>query len=137
MLEDVFAEETRAAAADRGIRTARDGPRINAWRQLKGDVQRRIAEIERKQKTVREPLDRLDEALRILGVARALPSASKMWVHWSLNEKQFCRSICSFRTACASTQRRSLALSASRTGGLYGSYGRRETSEGFFLPSQK
>lgn len=35
---------------------------LDAWRELKGDAQQRIAEIERKQKTIRERLDRLDEA---------------------------------------------------------------------------
>jgi hypothetical protein len=35
---------------------------LDAWRELKGDAQQRIVEIERKQKAIRERLDRLDEA---------------------------------------------------------------------------
>jgi uncharacterized membrane protein len=35
---------------------------FDAWRELKSDAQQRIAEIERKQRTIRERLDRLDEA---------------------------------------------------------------------------
>jgi hypothetical protein len=35
---------------------------LQAWRELKADAQQRIAKIERKQKVVREKLNRLDEA---------------------------------------------------------------------------
>src|SRR6266481_6615860 len=35
---------------------------LRAWRDLKDDSKQRIAEIERKQKTIREKLDRLDAA---------------------------------------------------------------------------
>jgi hypothetical protein len=35
---------------------------LHAWRDLKADAKRRIVEVERKQKTIQERLDRLDEA---------------------------------------------------------------------------
>jgi hypothetical protein len=35
---------------------------LYAWRELKADAAQRIAEIERKQKSIRGKLDRLDEA---------------------------------------------------------------------------
>lgn len=35
---------------------------LGAWREMRSDEQRRIAEIEYRQKTIRERLDRLDEA---------------------------------------------------------------------------
>jgi hypothetical protein len=35
---------------------------LTAWREMQGDARKRIAEIERKQKSVREKLDRLDQA---------------------------------------------------------------------------
>ena len=35
---------------------------MHAWRELRTDVAQRIAEIERRQKVIREKLDRLDQA---------------------------------------------------------------------------
>src|SRR5438094_7877455 len=52
---------TRASSTNSGMRLVKDRV-LDAWRELKGDAQQRIAEIERKQKTIRERLDRLDEA---------------------------------------------------------------------------
>jgi hypothetical protein len=35
---------------------------LSAWREMQGDAKQRIAEIERRQKVIREKLDRLDQA---------------------------------------------------------------------------
>jgi hypothetical protein len=35
---------------------------LSAWREMQGDTKQRIAEIERRQKVIREKLDRLDQA---------------------------------------------------------------------------
>jgi Fe-S-cluster formation regulator IscX/YfhJ len=102
---------------------------LSAWRTMQGDAKQRIAEIERKQKSIREKLDRLDQAflfertididtydrhrdklceelnftqmhrhsaeldeLDVEGILafaeRVLPSASNLWVHSSLAQKQ-------------------------------------------------
>ena len=128
-LEELFVDElTRLQPTPGYMRLVKDRV-LHAWRDLKSDAQQRIAEIERKQKAIRQKLDRLDEAflyertidtetydrqrdtLReeltlaqmdrhsteleemdvegILAFAeRILPSASNLWLHSSLNQKQ-------------------------------------------------
>ena len=61
-LEDLFVEELGRLQPTPGFMRLVKDRVLNAWRELKGDAQQRIAEIERKQKTIRERLDRLDEA---------------------------------------------------------------------------
>ncbi len=61
-LEDLFVEELRRLQPTAGFMRLVKDRVLDAWRELKGDAQQRIAEIERKQKTIRERLDRLDEA---------------------------------------------------------------------------
>jgi hypothetical protein len=116
---------------------------LSAWREMQRDASERIEEIERKQKSIREKLDRLDQAflfersididtydrhrdklreeltlarmdrhsaeleeLDVEGILafaeRVLSSASNLWVHSSLAQKQRYRQ-CSFRTGFAST----------------------------------
>jgi len=61
-LEDLFVEELQRLQPTAGfMRLVKDGV-IDAWRELKADAQQRIAETERKQKLIRERLNRLDEA---------------------------------------------------------------------------
>jgi site-specific DNA recombinase len=61
-LEDLFVQElTRLQPTAGFMRLVKDRV-LAAWRELKADAQQRIAEIERKQKVIREKLNRLDEA---------------------------------------------------------------------------
>ena len=128
-LEELFVEElTRLQPTPGFMRLVKDRV-LSAWREMQSDARQRIGEIERKQKAIREKLDRLDAAflykrtididtydrhrdkLReeltltqmdrhsseleemdvegILAFAeRVLPSASNLWVHSSLAQKQ-------------------------------------------------
>jgi site-specific DNA recombinase len=61
-LEEMFVEElTRLQPTAGFMRLVKDRV-LHAWRDLKADAKRRIVEVERKQKTIQERLDRLDEA---------------------------------------------------------------------------
>ena len=61
-LEDLFVEELKRLQPTAGFMRLVKDRVIDAWRELKTDAQRRIAETERKQKLIRERLNRLDEA---------------------------------------------------------------------------
>ena len=61
-LEDLFVHELKRLEPTAGFMRLVKDRVLDAWRELKGDAQQRIAEIERKQKAIRERLDRLDEA---------------------------------------------------------------------------
>jgi hypothetical protein len=61
-LEELFVEElTRLQPTAGFMRLVKDRV-IHIWRELKTDAAQRIAEIERRQKAIREKLDRLDQA---------------------------------------------------------------------------
>ena len=61
-LEEMFVDElTRLQPTAGFMRLVKDRV-LHAWRDLKADAKRRIVEVERKQKTIQERLDRLDEA---------------------------------------------------------------------------
>lgn len=61
-LEELFVDElTRLQPTAGFMRLVRDRV-LSAWRAMQGDAKQRIAEIERKQKSIREKLDRLDQA---------------------------------------------------------------------------
>jgi site-specific DNA recombinase len=61
-LEELFVEElTRLQPTPGFMRLVKERV-LYAWRELKADAAQRIAEIERKQKSIRGKLDRLDEA---------------------------------------------------------------------------
>src|SRR5262249_55746026 len=61
-LEELFVEElTRLQPKPGFMRLVKDRV-MHAWRELKTDAAQRIAEFERKQKAIREKLDRLDAA---------------------------------------------------------------------------
>ena len=62
MLEDLFVDELARFQPTPGFLPLVKDRVHDAWRELKDDAQQRIAEIERKQKSIRERLDRLDEA---------------------------------------------------------------------------
>src|SRR5438093_13365369 len=52
---------------------------MHAWRELKTDAAQRIAEIERRQKAIREKLDRLDQAFlfeRTIDITRTTATAT-------------------------------------------------------------
>ena len=61
-LEELFVDELARLQPTAGFMRLVKDRVLDAWRGLKGDAQQRIAEIERKQKSIRERLDRLDEA---------------------------------------------------------------------------
>lgn len=61
-LEELFVEKLARLQPTAGFMRLVKDRVLEAWRELKSDAQQRIAEIERKQKTIRERLDRLDEA---------------------------------------------------------------------------
>jgi site-specific DNA recombinase len=61
-LEELFVEElTRLQPTPGFMRLVKDRV-LSAWREMQGDAKQRVAEIERRQKAVREKLDRLDQA---------------------------------------------------------------------------
>ena len=61
-LEDLFVDElTRLQPTPGFMRLVKDRV-LRAWREMQGDAKQRIAEIERRQKAIREKLDRLDQA---------------------------------------------------------------------------
>jgi len=61
-LEELFVDElTRLQPTPGFMRLVKDRV-LSAWREMQGDAKQRIAEIERKQKSIREKLDRLDQA---------------------------------------------------------------------------
>jgi hypothetical protein len=61
-LEEMFVDElTRLQPTAGFMRLVKDRV-LHAWRDLKADAKRRIVDVERKQKTIQERLDRLDQA---------------------------------------------------------------------------
>jgi len=61
-LEELFVDElTRLQPTDGFMRLVKERV-LSAWREMQGGARQRIAAIERKQKSIREKLDRLDEA---------------------------------------------------------------------------
>jgi site-specific DNA recombinase len=61
-LEELFVDElTRLQPTPGFMRLVKDRV-LSAWREMQGDAKQRIAEIERRQKAIREKLDRLDQA---------------------------------------------------------------------------
>jgi DNA invertase Pin-like site-specific DNA recombinase len=61
-LEELFVDELARLQPTPGfLRLVKDRV-LSAWRAMQGDAKQRIAEIERKQKAIREKLDRLDQA---------------------------------------------------------------------------
>jgi hypothetical protein len=61
-LESLFVDELSRLQPTQGFMRLVKDRVLGAWRDMRFDGQRRIAEIERKQKTIRKRLDRLDEA---------------------------------------------------------------------------
>jgi site-specific DNA recombinase len=61
-LEELFVDElTRLQPTPGLMRLVKDRV-LSAWREMQGDAKKRVAEIERRQKAIREKLDRLDQA---------------------------------------------------------------------------
>jgi site-specific DNA recombinase len=61
-LEELFVDElTRLQPTPGFMRLVKDRV-LSAWREMQGDAKQRVAEIERRQKAIREKLDRLDQA---------------------------------------------------------------------------
>jgi hypothetical protein len=61
-LEELFVEELARLQPTPGFMQLVKDRVMHAWRALKTDAAQRIAEIERRQKAIREKLDRLDQA---------------------------------------------------------------------------
>jgi site-specific DNA recombinase len=61
-LEELFVNELARLQPTPGFMRLVKDRALHAWRELKTDAQQRVAEIERKQKAIRQKLDRLDEA---------------------------------------------------------------------------
>jgi site-specific DNA recombinase len=61
-LEEMFVDELTRLQPTAGFMRLVKGRVLHAWRDLKADAKRRIVEVERKQKSIQERLDRLDEA---------------------------------------------------------------------------
>jgi hypothetical protein len=61
-LEALFVDELARLQPTPGFMRLVKDRVLHAWRELKTDAQKRIAEIERRQKAIRQKLDRLDEA---------------------------------------------------------------------------
>ena len=61
-LEELFVEELGRLQPTAGFMRLVKDRVLDAWRELRREAQQRMAEIERKQKAIRERLDRLDEA---------------------------------------------------------------------------
>ena len=61
-LEELFVDELARLQPTPGFMRLVKDRVLTAWREMQGDARKRIAEIERKQKAIREKLDRLDQA---------------------------------------------------------------------------
>ena len=61
-LEELFVEELARLEPSAGFMRLVKDRVMRAWREVKTDAAQRIAEIERRQKAIREKLDRLDQA---------------------------------------------------------------------------
>ncbi len=61
-LEELFVDELARLQPTAGFMRLVKDRVLHAWREMKTDAAQRIAEIERKQKAIREKLDRLDQA---------------------------------------------------------------------------
>jgi hypothetical protein len=61
-LEELFVDELARLQPTQGFMRLVKDRVLHAWRDIKSDAKHRIAELERKQKAIREKLDRLDEA---------------------------------------------------------------------------
>jgi hypothetical protein len=61
-LEEMFVDELTGLQPTAGFMRLVKDRVLHAWRDLKTDAKQRIVEVERKQKTIQEKLDRLDEA---------------------------------------------------------------------------
>ena len=61
-LEELFVDELARLQPTPGFMRLVKDRVLTAWREMQGDAKKRIAEIERKHKTIREKLDRLDQA---------------------------------------------------------------------------
>ena len=61
-LEELFVEELARLQPTPGFMRLVKDRVLAAWRDMQSDARQRVAEIERKQKGIREKLDRLDEA---------------------------------------------------------------------------
>ena len=61
-LEQLFVDELARLQPTPGFMRLVKDRVLTAWRAMQGDAKQRIAEIERKQKSIREKLDRLDQA---------------------------------------------------------------------------
>jgi hypothetical protein len=59
-LEELFVDELARLQPTPGFMRLVKDRVLSAWREMKADAAHRIAEIERKQKAIREKLDRLD-----------------------------------------------------------------------------
>jgi site-specific DNA recombinase len=61
-LEQLFVDELARLQPTAGFMRLVKDRVLTAWREMQGDARKHIAEIERKQKAIREKLDRLDQA---------------------------------------------------------------------------
>jgi hypothetical protein len=61
-LEELFVDELARLQPTPGFMRLVKDRVLSAWREMQGDAKQRIAEIERRQKAIREKLDRLDQA---------------------------------------------------------------------------
>ena len=61
-LEELFVNELSRLQPTAGFMRLVKDRVISVWREMQGDARHRIAEIERRQKAIREKLDRLDQA---------------------------------------------------------------------------
>ena len=61
-LEELFVDELARLQPTAGFMRLVKDRVLHAWREMKSDAAQRIAEIERRQKAIREKLNRLDEA---------------------------------------------------------------------------
>src|SRR5712691_2256678 len=61
-LEELFVEDLARLQPTAGFMRLVKDRVLRAWREMQGDAKQRIADIERRQKAIREKLDRLDQA---------------------------------------------------------------------------
>jgi hypothetical protein len=61
-LEELFVDELARLQPTAGFMRVVKDRVLHAWREMKTDAAQRIAEIERRQKAIREKLDRLEQA---------------------------------------------------------------------------
>jgi hypothetical protein len=61
-LEELFVDELARLQPTPGFMRLVKDRVISAWREMQSDAKQRIAEIERRQKVIREKLDRLNQA---------------------------------------------------------------------------